>query len=515
MDPDDGDRVVVYPPGPLQWGSPGPEGALQEPDGHVLVVDRSARAVVQVPPLRRNARHPREVTVVSGRGRGSGPQLQQPQRLGQLSDGRLVLLDQGLRAVVTVDRKSGNRTVLRGDGPRLDEPDDLVVQDDRVFVSDNFTGWVVEVDPSTGDRRLADDVRKPPAPTITRPFGLGPGAAGELLVADPIIGTVLSLPSRKVVSSPRTGSGVLAPQVFDAIRLQDGTAVLSDPRGRRLVRVAAQGTRTVLSGPSGPTGLLEAVDNCVWAGRRVLVADALGGRVLEVDPSTGRFTEVSGPARGSGPEIRCPNEIAEGPDAIWLVDWVAGLVRIDPATGDRTVVASSRKQMFDVTVAANGQVYLLDTRVPGVFRRDGTRVPGPPFEYPGRLVASGDRLLVTDMDARTVVELDPRTGSHRLLAGPGVGSGIELAMPEALVVLPSGEVLVSDVNRGTIVAIAPDGARRLVSGPDRGAGPPLDAPEDMAWWGDGQVLVSDPGYGGLIVLDPATGDRRLVPLRAR
>lgn len=515
VDPATGDRTRVFPAaGAEALGTAGPEGALVEADGSLLVTDSAGARLLRVPG--RRARR-REVEVLSQAGvRGQGPALQVPVRLQRLPDGTLLVLDQGLRAVVEIDRRSGDRKVLGGEGPPLDEPDDLVVlPEGRIFVSDNFTGRITEVDRATGNRRLLADVRVPPGPTITRPFGLGPGADGELLAADPIIGTVLAFRvdtgERRLVTSPRTGTGVSCPQVFDAVALPDGSIVCSNPRGACLVRVTPDGRRTTLSGRPQTETLMAAVDNCVARDdHRTVVMDAMGGRLLEVDPSTGAFRELSGPAVGGGPEMRCPNEVAlDGPSRAWVVDWKAGLLEVDLTTGDRRSVIPGDhpevRQLFDVAVL-DGRVYLLDTRVPALFRLDGTsldRLGRPGLLYPGRLVASRNRLLVTDMEARLVLAVDPESGERTVVSrGP-------FDMPEALVEV-GDQILVSDVDRGQILAVEP---LRLISGPERGSGPPLDAPEDMAAAPNGQVLVSDPGYGGLIELDPATGDRRLIRLR--
>ncbi|MCY1074372.1 DUF6923 family protein [Archangium lansingense] len=120
-----------------------------------------------------------------------------------------------------------------------------------------------------------------------------------------------------------------------AIELPDGTLLLAEGTTGRLVRVDASesaGTTVLTEGLEGPVGLVadtEAKEPGVY------VTEVRSGRVTRVRLSDGARSTV---AKG----LKAPEGIARHPDGGLIVAEVGGkrLVRIDPATGRSTVIAS-------------------------------------------------------------------------------------------------------------------------------------------------------------------------------
>ena len=112
---------------------------------------------------------------------------------------------------------------------------------------------------------------------------------------------------------------------------------------------------------------------------------------------------------GSGPDFGDPSDIAvEASGDLVVVDRdLDAVVRVDPVTGDRTIVSDA-----------------------------GTGA-GPAFVSPGSIAveASGD-LVVTDPALRAVVRVDPVTGDRTIVSDAGTGAG-QLQPSRVLLVLTS------------------------------------------------------------------------------
>ncbi|MFF4365378.1 NHL domain-containing thioredoxin family protein [Streptomyces sp. NPDC001594] len=115
---------------------------------------------------------------------------------------------------------------------------------------------------------------------------------------------------------------------------------------------------------------------------------------------------------------------------------------------------------------------------------------------------------------RLVEELEAEHGAKGTLRrgdGPYVAPepvATDLRFPGKAVVLPSGNLLVSDSTRHQLVELAADGesvVRRIGSG-ERGFGPQaFSEPQGLALLPDGRVVVADTVNHALRVFDPATG----------
>ncbi|MFF4578042.1 NHL domain-containing thioredoxin family protein [Streptomyces sp. NPDC001389] len=114
--------------------------------------------------------------------------------------------------------------------------------------------------------------------------------------------------------------------------------------------------------------------------------------------------------------------------------------------------------------------------------------------------------LVEELEAEHEAKGTLRRGDGPYVAPEPVAT--DLRFPGKAVVLPSGNLLVSDSTRHQLVELAADGetvVRRIGSG-ERGFGPDaFSEPQGLALLPDGRVVVADTVNHALRVFDPATG----------
>ncbi len=226
------------------------------------------------------------------------------------SAGDLLVTDTFADALLQVDPGSGDRTVLSssgtGTGTNLASPDGVAVAaDGTIYVANGLAGHVLSIDPATGDRSSV-------ASTGGVVTGLAVAPSGVLYANDSFQNAVYRID----------------PVGNSAILLSGGTNAPS----------------TMGAGPdlTSPDGIAVATDGTVY------VAEGLDGSVLSIDPTNGDRTVVSAgtnsthPTVGSGPDLLAITDIVVEASGNLLVNDIFrdALVRIDPANGNRTVVAS-------------------------------------------------------------------------------------------------------------------------------------------------------------------------------
>jgi streptogramin lyase len=169
----------------------------------------------------------------------------------------------------------------------------------------------------------------------------------------------------------------------------------------------------------------------------LVTVEAVAPRVLRIHPVTGSRSIVSGcPANeatgqclgtviGQGPPLVDSTSIAVAPDGTLIVvdgcdpifGCVPAVVRVDPRTGDRTMVS------------------------------DATRGTGPALIAPlGFAVEANGHLVVIDSAARAVVRVDPRTGDRTMVSGGTStrGVGIPFIHPSTITMEADGHFVVVD-----------------------------------------------------------------------
>jgi len=198
--------------------------------------------------------------------------------------------------------------------PRLDTPSDMAFlpSGDIVITDEGSSALrpaVIEVNPGTGARTLISGRGQGSGPALQVPVSVAVEASGDILVAD-----------------------------------EGGTA------GTQLLRISpATGDRVVLSANgtgSGPT--LTGAAAGLEGGVIYLMDQA--GTIMSVDPVTGDRTLISGPTRGTGPAFVFPVSMAsDSASSVVVLDMkqapvgpgfgLGALIRVDLATGDRTVLS--------------------------------------------------------------------------------------------------------------------------------------------------------------------------------
>jgi streptogramin lyase len=151
----------------------------------------------------------------------------------------------------------------------------------------------------------------------------------------------------------------------------------------------------------------------------LIVADERLRGVIRVDPRSGDRTIVSDATTGRGLPFAAPVGLAVEADGhLVVVDFgLAAVIRVDPRSGDRTVVS------------------------------DGTTGRGPRFIIPAALAVEADgHLVVVDSVVDAVIRVDSRTGDRTIASAgsTGIGSGPPLKVPVGITVEATGHLLVVD-----------------------------------------------------------------------
>jgi DNA-binding beta-propeller fold protein YncE len=298
----------------------------------------------------------------------------------------------------------------------------------------------------------------------------------------------------------------MAASVAHCVELEPGDLVVPDAQLAALFHVdPVTGNRTIVSseGTFVPAVGAGAHFCCPVAAAMDRNGNAfvLTGRqeILRIDPATGDRRIVSSTAVGVGPRLAGDTNLAvvaatgellsggSGPDFENLV------LRIDPATGDRTIVAGG----------------VLDA--------------GP---APDLVLESSTSVVLTDLSRWEVLRVDLVTGNRTVLADLQtlVPDHLFFPLEAGIAVEPTGTLLVS-INdysnpslRRFLVRLDPSSGRGTVlSSAEVGSGPAfsrLAAIDVDATSGD--IFVLDvPFLGGsfeprILRVDPATGDRTIV-----
>lgn len=261
-----------------------------------------------------------------------------------------------------VNPTNGNRTLLSDFGnpaqgatgvdpdgivvvPRTRSGDALVVSP---FTGSGGSGELVSVDPATGSRVVVSDFGNAwQGPTGNDPIDIAPGMAGDVWIADALLGGSNGALFRV---DPRSGVRSLISNFNSAAQGPTGGPV-------RGVHVEADGSVLAIAANAG-------------TGAR--------GALYRVDPTTGMrilLSDLGDPAQG--PLGLAPDSVAvetDGtilvidPDAVTIGTNVGILFRVDPVTGDRTVLSDFNslaqglpgKDPIDVTPESGGTILVSD-----------------------------------------------------------------------------------------------------------------------------------------------------------
>jgi DNA-binding beta-propeller fold protein YncE len=293
--------------------------------GDILYVDWSNDRLLIIDPETGNRR------ILSGDGVGSGTAFFQP--LGATVDPshqKIYVVVDGRNAVFGVDPSSGDRTIVSSDsvgsGPELGVPNHVLVDSDGSLIvsDDGFNAdpgetnppYLLRIDPETGDRRILSSETMGSGPPVTL-FASGGSMEFE-----------------------QTGTLLVGGRIENT---NDSAVVRIDP---------TTGDRMVISF-LGPLNAFDLTGIALRSEIDLLVADRKGNRISHIDVITGDRTLVSASTRGTGPNIENPLGVAYDSfkDMLLVADNFVfplrpnprAVLKIDPTTGDRTVVSSSTR----------------------------------------------------------------------------------------------------------------------------------------------------------------------------
>jgi sugar lactone lactonase YvrE len=332
-------------------------------------------------------------TIVSGGGVGTGPTITRLDGIVLESGGGLFVTDSSLDAVFSVNPTTGNRSMISGGrypsaigtGPGFGTAAGVVVESAAsLVVVDNLYDNLIRVDRATGNRTYVPNIS----------VGTGPGSGGWL--------------SPTGIAMGRDGVLYVAVRIFP-----DELLIRVDP---------ATGDRTIVSAGAGPE-LVSPKGVALERNGTLVVVDSFEGSVVRVDPLTGNLTTISGgwPVVGSGPDFRVPDGIAVESNGKLVVTDTTGVLRVDPASGNRSVVS------------------------------DSSHGSGPSPYMPKGIAVEANGSLVVSLQAfgGAIVRVNPVTGNRTIVSGGDpfsntVGTGPDFIFPTGIAVLPNGTLVVVD-----------------------------------------------------------------------
>lgn len=439
---------------------------------------------------------PRAVAVVDGpaddknkgkTGKGTGRIL-----VGNLGTGTIVSVHpvSGTRKIVSQSSSTGGPVV--GDGVAFISVTDIATAADgqSLLVVDLGLEALIEVDLKTGDRTVITQTFGNPVGTgvdFLNPHGIEIVDYGIMITDFGLPGIVfVSDDGARTVFSATPVNGFV--QLRDINVLADGDIVAADFGGEKVFLVdPATGERFLLSGGdqgggpgfNGPVAVDELdVDT-------LAVAEFANPVIFFVDKATGDRSPLTGPGttgRGTGPSLGARGFTVDPNDSnrILATDFVLdAVVAVDVSTGDRTIYSSAGT--------------------------DTPRGTGPALNNPLGIAVAGDgTVYVSDIGLNGIWEIDAAGNRTVLTANGGPGSGITFARPFG-VSWVNGEVLVADA-KGIIrveTVGAARGQRTLVS-----AGGPLFTVRGLD--AGTLIMANIGGINGIETFDTGTNVRAIL-----
>jgi DNA-binding beta-propeller fold protein YncE len=245
--------------------------------------------------------------------KGTGPAVDFPQKLAMDgTNNRVLIIDQNLGGILSVDLTSGDRAVVSanggtGTGPAFSSPKDIVLDlvNNRVLVTDSGAG-LLAVDLTSGDRTTISDSVTGSGPVFGQPASLALDADNNRALVldwdiDMLLAVDLSTGDRTVISdNTGTGSGANFSVPFDMELDSANNRVIATDYGGgayKLMAISlANGDRTELSGATTGSGVLFRNPYYVVldsGNNRAFVYDIAVTGIIEVELSNGERAVMS------------------------------------------------------------------------------------------------------------------------------------------------------------------------------------------------------------------------------
>jgi sugar lactone lactonase YvrE len=302
------------------------------------------------------------------------------------SKGNLWVVDTALGQLVRVDTKTGAKKVVAQLRPSLDN---LAIDDkDRIFVSNMADNGIQEVDPETG-------------------------AAKQLIIGK------LALPGGIAVVSEGAKDTIYVADLF-AYRTVDGaTGEVSEP-----ARMHADGV--TLEYPMSATA----------KGDEVILSSWFTGTVQVIDRKSGKTREMMH-------DFKAPHDAIRLADGSILVNELGSksLIRASGEHGkDRNALIGGLEGPVGLVGGEKGDVYVTEAfagQVSKVESNGEKTVIAKDLKMPQGIALAGDgKLIVAEVGAKRIVQIDPQNGNVTEIAG-NLPIGLPAAVPGGLPV-PTG-----------------------------------------------------------------------------
>lgn len=465
-----------------------------------------------------------------------------------------------LDRLVSINLASGMRSIISGPGvgSGVDFLDavSIVLKGDRVLALDSSLDAVISVDRVTGNRAVISNAVNGTGINFSLPVDMALNAAGNsLMVTDQALNALIavdlaagaSLGNRSVISGGDGAGGVvgtgtaLSEPLAVTYNHLTGNAYVADRMINTRIRDVdlLSGNRVIASGPAVGAGV-----NIGWVSdmdfdggnNRLLAVSSVSGTVIEADFSSGRGdrTIISSEVIGSGPDITSLQSVVwdSGNGRILITDdgWDSVLA-VNPASGDRAILSAGTRigsgaSMNASSIAydsANDRALVYSALVSGesvvaVNLSTGARTAlasGDGISATGNMAldASGNRVLVPELNRKLIYAYDLAAGNRSVLSSDSVGSGPSLGLPEGMVVDGANNraLLIDDGLDAVISVDLSNGNRTILSNSVRGNGPAFDRPAAIAFdSATNTAYVADNGLAAIVAVNLVTGDRSIL-----
>ncbi len=292
-------------------------------------------------------------TIISGPGVGIGPGFD-PRGVAVTTMNDIFIAEHSSAStsVLRVDVATGNRQVIAssnvGTGPVLQSAFDVIARSDgKLVVVDTWGATLMLVDPVTLERSILSGPGVGAGPDLVTPVGMTLDANGDILITmqapfdqpSTLVKVDVLTGDREIVSASDVGSGPVPGTWFDVAVDGDGRAFVTSAGDFFTITPAVHaidlvtGDRTIVSatgmgvgpGPLQPWGIGIETDG------QILVTDLAfpnNGALIRIDPTTGDRTVLSTFGVGNGPSLQSPRffDIVPVPEPSTAFLFITGLL---------------------------------------------------------------------------------------------------------------------------------------------------------------------------------------------
>jgi WD40 repeat protein len=270
--------------------------------------------------------------------------------------GDIYILDAGNDAIIAVDPKQGNRSIVADpdtiDGLIFVQPALIAVDNDGTLIAvDGYSSYgyrILRIDLTAGKDQIISFTHSHPGPEMQLPTSIAIGDDGTIYIADFQRRAIFSIDpnsgERRIVSD-----GTVSPIYYPLVIAvdPDGTLLVSDDGNGRLYRINPENDERTSIDHSLLLPNIEGIamidgDSIVISSRAVGVPGKW--RISVCDRSGGVCSTLCDENNGNGPKpidyIACIGTEPEG--AIIGLDWHGrrrSVMRIDPESGDRVIIS--------------------------------------------------------------------------------------------------------------------------------------------------------------------------------